>query len=142
MEGLVIDCSITMSWCFADEDDAYAKGILAAMPSLHAVVPSHWPLEVAHTLLKGERRGRITEGESTRFLTLLGSLSITIDAETASRSFRESLILARTHQLSSYDGAYLECAQRLGLPLATLDERLKVAATAANVALYEVPETE
>lgn len=35
--------------------------------------------------------------------------------------------------LSSYDAAYLELAMRHGLPLATQDEQLKLAATAAGV---------
>lgn len=38
------------------------------------------------------------------------------------------LTLARTHNLSSYDAAYLELALREGLPLATLDQQLKQAA--------------
>jgi len=39
--------------------------------------------------------------------------------------------------LSSYDAAYLELALRLSLPLASLDQRLRGAATAAGVPLME-----
>jgi predicted nucleic acid-binding protein len=46
--------------------------------------------------------------------------------------------LARAHTLSAYDAAYLELAIRLGLPLATLDDRLEAAATAVGVTLYSV----
>lgn len=41
--------------------------------------------------------------------------------------------LAMRFNLSSYDAAYLELAMRHGLPLATQDEQLKLAATAAKV---------
>ena len=41
--------------------------------------------------------------------------------------------LAMRFNLSSYDAAYLELAMRHGLPLATQDEHLKLAATAAKV---------
>ncbi len=42
---------------------------------------------------------------------------------------------ARDHRLSAYDAAYLELAQRTGLPLATLDLTLAKAAAAAGVAV-------
>jgi predicted nucleic acid-binding protein len=47
--------------------------------------------------------------------------------------------LARSHNLSAYDACYLELALRLGLPLATLDTKLKATATTAGVAFYQVP---
>jgi predicted nucleic acid-binding protein len=37
-----------------------------------------------------------------------------------------------------YDAAYLELAMRRGLPLATLDEKLKTAARAVGVLIYSV----
>ena len=46
------------------------------------------------------------------------------------------LNLARAHRLSAYDAAYLELALRLGLPLATVDDKLKAAAAATGVAEY------
>jgi predicted nucleic acid-binding protein len=46
--------------------------------------------------------------------------------------------LARAHNLSSYDASYLELAMRLGLPLATLDDKLKTAAKAVGVSLFAV----
>jgi predicted nucleic acid-binding protein len=51
------------------------------------------------------------------------------------------LILDLCHRLnlSAYDAAYLELALRRGLPLATLEGKLKVAAAAVGVALYSVP---
>ncbi|HVK18281.1 MAG TPA: type II toxin-antitoxin system VapC family toxin [Fimbriiglobus sp.] len=52
-------------------------------------------------------------------------------------SDRFVLDLARRHNLTEYDAAYLELAARTGLPLATLDNKLKSAAPAAGVALYQ-----
>jgi predicted nucleic acid-binding protein len=45
--------------------------------------------------------------------------------------------LARTRGLSNYDAAYLELAVRWGMPLATLDEDLRDAATAEGVPLFK-----
>jgi predicted nucleic acid-binding protein len=40
------------------------------------------------------------------------------------------------HRLSAYDAAYLELALRHGLPLATLDDKLKAASAAAGVLAF------
>ena len=47
--------------------------------------------------------------------------------------------LARTHKLTTYDGAYLELAVRRGLPLASLDEDLKKAARQVGVTIDTPP---
>jgi predicted nucleic acid-binding protein len=134
--AFVLDCSLTVSWFFEDETDAYAEAVEDSLPSVTAVVPSLWPLEVANALLVGERRERATEAKVTTFLTLLSSLPIKIDDETAIRAWTEALPLARAHQLSVYDAGYLELAVRLGLPLASLDEPLLAAAKHAGVVRF------
>jgi predicted nucleic acid-binding protein len=68
----------------------------------------------------------------------LNSIGINIDGETAIRAFHDILSLARAQSLSTYDASYLELALRKGLPLATLDNKLKAAAAAVGVPLYQV----
>ena len=68
---------------------------------------------------------------------MLQSLPISVDDETALRAWPDTLSLARLHELTVYDAAYLELAVRLGLPLASLDTQLKEAAAAAGVPAYE-----
>ena len=46
-------------------------------------------------------------------------------------------LLAREHELSTYDACYLELAERMGLPLATLDSDLRKAASSAGVQLVD-----
>ena len=105
-----------------------------------AVVPTIWPLEVANAALMGERRKRLDEARSTRFFALLGGFPITVDDGTSGKAFGDIAHLARTHGLTTYDAAYLELAIRMGLPLATLDEKLKAAAMAVGVRLFAVDE--
>jgi predicted nucleic acid-binding protein len=50
-------------------------------------------------------------------------------------SVRQSLATARAFHLSAYDAVYLDLARRNRLPLATLDERLRLAAGQAGVEL-------
>ncbi len=137
-DGLVLDNSVTMSWCFPDEQDPYAQDVLRALPGTAAAVPTLWPLEVANILLVGERRGRITQADSATFIGLLEGLPIHIDDETSEHAMKASLSLARAQNLSVYDAAYLELALRRGLPLATLDDKLKAAAAAVGVTAYSV----
>ena len=136
--AFVLDGSVTMVWGFEDESDDYAAALLDKMPDLQAHVPSLWSLEVANALIVGERRGRMTPADAARFLAILGTFPIAVDNETAARAWTDTLHLARAHQLSAYDASYLELAIRHGLPLASLDGKLKAAATAVGVALYAV----
>jgi predicted nucleic acid-binding protein len=136
--AFVLDGSVTLVWGFADENDDYAVAILDSMPNLQAHVPVLWPLEVANALLVGERRGRTTPANTAQFLALLSTFPIAIDDETVARAWGEILHVARTHNLSAYDASYLELTMRLGLPLATLDSKLKAAAIAVGVSLFVV----
>lgn len=132
----VLDCSVAMSWCFRDEGEPYAGAVLEAMRTRTAVVPSVWPLEVANVLVVGERRQRITRAEAARFLAFLQQIPIRKDAASTMDRMGELLDLARTHSLSTYDASYLDCAMRLGLPLATLDAGLRNAAKQCHVSLF------
>ena len=129
---------MTLVWGFEDGADAYATAILERMPELQAHVPPLWPLEVANALLVGERR-RITPAETARFLAILATFPITVDDETVAHAWLDTVHLARAQNLSSYDAAYLELALRRGLPLAALDGKLKTAAQAVGVPLFEMP---
>lgn len=133
----VLDCSLTIAWFFEDETNGYAQAVEDSLPTAAAIVPTLWPLEVANALLMGERRKRATEAKVTMFLSLLAALPITLDEETASRAWQHTLHLARSHRLSVYDATYLELSLRHGLPLATLDDKLAAAATAAGVPAYK-----
>ena len=134
MSCFVVDCSVTMSWCFEDEADAYADAALEAMVEGNALVPSIWPLEVANVLLSAERRGRLREADTVRFLELLRGLPIEVDGETPRRAMGEILALGRERGLSAYDAAYLELAMRESLALASRDRALVEAALRCGVA--------
>jgi predicted nucleic acid-binding protein len=135
-EPLAIDASIALNWCFPDEHDTYAYAVLDALENTSAMAPSLWAIELANAIAMGEKRKRLTRGEATRFLALVGSLPIHIDSQTAVRAFDHTLPLARTYVLTAYDAAYLELAMREGLVLATLDDQLRKAARKAGVKVF------
>ena len=133
MSRFVLDCSVAMAWCFADETDAVADSVLDRLSEDTALVPSVWPFEVANVLLVAEWRGRIKAADAARFLDLLSALPITIDETTRERAWGPIVSLGREHGLSSYDAAYLELAMREGVPLASRDATLRSAAEASGV---------
>jgi predicted nucleic acid-binding protein len=131
--AFVLDCSVTMSWCFGDEATAAAFALLDRLGSETAVVPSHWFLEVANVLTVAEKRKRMTAPATAEFLKLLGALDIEIDNATADNVFPHVLPLCRKYSLASYDAAYLELALRRQLPLASLDNELRAGAKRAGI---------
>jgi len=136
MTELVIDCSVTMAWCFPDEASDEADRALNVLTDGEAHVPELWALEVANVVAIGERRGRLTADDSTKFLDSLNALPIVVDRETSDRAFGSILLLARAHQITAYDAAYLELSIRRSLPLATLDDRLKAVAGGLGIELF------
>lgn len=137
MSELVVDSSVALSWCLADESDTYAAAILQALQTQTAQVPCLWPFEVANGLWTSERRGRITPTEIERVLADLEALPIEVEAAGYERALREVLALSRQQRLTAYDAAYLELAMREGLPIATLDQPLREAAARVGVAEFQ-----
>jgi predicted nucleic acid-binding protein len=133
--SLVLDCSITLAWVYADETTAPVRQVFDLVSQGVAWVPSLWRLEVANVLEMSTRRGRHDAAFRNATLADLTHLPIQVDGETDIRAWTETLDLAERHRLTMYDAAYLELAQRRSFPLATLDRDLRRAAGAQKVRL-------
>jgi predicted nucleic acid-binding protein len=137
VSDLIVDASITMTWCFGGELTPEGRELLDRIGTGSAAVPAIWPLEIANVLAVAERRGRLAPADISEFIALLAGLDISVDGETASRGLSDILNLARRENLSSYAAAYLELAMRLGLPLATRDAALAGAARRCGITVIE-----
>ncbi len=137
MADFIIDNSVVMAWCFADEESTYADKVLAGLESAQAIAPAIWPLEIGNVLVVAERRKRLNESDSIRFLALINDLPIKVIQEPPGRMTKEILVLARKRQMSTYDASYLDLAMRKGLPIATQDSGLIKAANECKIALFE-----
>lgn len=138
MSRFVLDASVTLAWCFPDENSVFAEQI--ANMFRHgdsAIVPSFWPHEVLNALLAVEKRKRITKDLIRSFLEDLSMLPITLEQFPASIVFSRIQQLSREHSLTAYDAAYLDLALAGGLPLATLDDDLRRAGKKAGVGLWD-----
>ena len=138
MEGIILDCSLTKAWCFKDEHHSQSESVrLQIEKGIRVAVPSIWTLEVINVLRIAEKRKRITSDDTQRYCQwLFFSLPIEIDSMVNQVTFHTLLSLMREYDLTAYDAAYIELAQRRGWPLATLDEKMKKAARMLNI-LYE-----
>ncbi len=133
MSAFVLDCSVAVSWLFEDEATPLTESLLDRLKTDGARVPVLWRLEVGNVLAAAERRNRITSAQISACLDLLARLPIVTDSETDSRAFRDILVLARSHSLTTYDASYLELAMRGGMELASLDKPLVRAARRTGV---------
>ena len=97
-----------------------------------AIVPTHWWFEIRNTMLVGERRGRTTGKFTTFAIDRLSRMTI---RHAPIPNDADIFALARQHQLTFYDAAYLELARREHFALATLDAKLAAAANKEHVEL-------
>ena len=133
--SFVLDNSVALAWCFEGEQTDAIMALLDRVTDSGATAPQLWPVEALNGLLTAERRGRIDAATRRRLAGFLQDLPISIDDEPATRVWTMTSALAEAHRLTAYDATYLELALRLGVPLATGDRNLTVAAREAGVPL-------
>lgn len=129
--GFVLDASVTLAWCFADEQTDATEALRDRVADEKILAPALWVSETTNALLTAVRRDRLEPRHADRLQELLAALPIEVDAEPPDR--RTLTAIAMRYGLSAYDATYLLLAERSGLPLATLDARLRDAARAAGV---------
>jgi predicted nucleic acid-binding protein len=139
IKRIVLDASVAVAWCFEDENTPFTEGLLDLLSAgTEALTPAIWPFEVANALLVAERRKRITVAQVTALLRRIGGLPITVEPVATRHAFEQILSVARQQNLTEYDAAYLELALRAGVPLATLDDKVKQAARFVAVGLLKM----
>ena len=137
MKEFVLDASVTLNWCFPDEQSEYSENILKLLTQYSASVPFIWTLEILNVLLVSERRNRITADKSDRFLYSLSQLPIIVDSSKPELSSNNLLTTARKFDLSIYDTTYLELAIRRKLPIATKDKKMLEVISKIGIDLFE-----
>jgi len=131
--AFVLDASIALGWVVGRQASAYGRRIRlrARREPYHA--PALWRLEVVNALRSLERRRAIAAESSDTAVGILARMQPVIHETGLPLS--ELLQLARRHDLSAYDAAYLALALELKMPLACGDGALKAALPRAGVKL-------
>lgn len=129
MRGLILDTSLAVEW-FAADAGPEALGKRDLLDDHVVLVPHLWRFEVASVLTRWRKQGKISEAESVYLLKELMLLPFAIVDE---GDLEAVMVLALTHDLSTYDATYLHVAMTTGEPLATLDRGLIRAAESVGV---------
>jgi hypothetical protein len=95
VSGLVLDCSVAVSWCFEDEAAPETDAILERVRDEGAIVPALWHLELGNVLIEAERRGRLAAADTTTRLELIRALPVATDDDSPDRALRDVLTLSR-----------------------------------------------
>lgn len=133
----VVDASVAVAWVHPAQATPETAAMLDAIADGAPIeVPALWPMEVANALLVLVRRGKLEDEERRIGLGWLPGLALRIDHDAAALAFSRLSELAERHDLSIYDAAYLELAQRRKLALGCKDGALRKAAKRAGVRLW------
>jgi predicted nucleic acid-binding protein len=136
--AFIADASAAIGWVHPAQATPQTVAMLDAIAEGATLeVPALWPLEVANALTVLVRRRKLTDDERRTGLGWLRGLRLRVDHEMSSLAFSRLSELASAHQLSVYDSAYLELAQRRQLVLGCKDGALRKAARQSGVSLWE-----
>jgi predicted nucleic acid-binding protein len=121
----VIDCSVAFKWVVAEPDTPKAVQLRDQFQkAIHQLLaPDLFPTELANALLIAERRGRISPGDSARFLVDLLKTLPTIYPSLPDLLPRAHAIAAGS-LASVYDCLYIALAERESCQLVTADDKL------------------
>lgn len=122
---IVVDASLAAAW-YLEPDHPLGRSVFAEVLGGGAMVPGNFFAEVAQSLLRATRLGRIRDEEMHGAVESLALLDIAVEPATLSAM----IALASKHSLSSYDAGYLCVAKLRGVALATIDAQLARAAQA------------
>jgi predicted nucleic acid-binding protein len=132
--AFVADASIGFAWIYPAQASEISEQLLQEMENgSSASVSTLWPLEIANGILVLVRHRRMSASEGESALTHLRQIPVDVDLEAPALALTRIAELARDHDLSTYDAAYLELAIRKELPLATRDEALAKAARRCGI---------
>ncbi|MGP0594463.1 type II toxin-antitoxin system VapC family toxin [Nitrospira sp. T9] len=129
----VLDSSVALAWVLPDEANPQLDHVCDRLIDDVAIVPPVWPLEIGNALLISVKRGRLTARDVSQLITELRALPVEIDTTSTEQALEETMSLARKYELTTYDASYLELAKRRGMPLATLDTKLRQACVLAKI---------
>lgn len=120
---MVIDANVVLRGFFPDEEgqeEAQALIRAYAQEEVELLAPTLLPYEITNAVLQAVKRDRISLEKAREILTAFQELGI----PTMEVRWQRALDLARTHDRSAYDGAYLALAEERGSKLVTGDRRL------------------
>ena len=142
--ALVIDNSVAMRWLVGSGEPADREYALAVRDFVlenrsHVLAPQLWAYEAANVAAYYVRAGELEYNVAVDSLRALQNLfTVRIDRDETPQALFEA---AEAQGVSAYDASYLLLAHDEGLPLATLDKKMRKVAKDMKILLFAVPQT-
>jgi predicted nucleic acid-binding protein len=120
----VLDSNVALKWVLPETDDAKAIRIRDEFRrGIHVLyAPDVFPVEVAHSLARAERRGEIKQGEGAR--KMADVFTYMPDLHPNLPLLPKAFAIASQFRIGVYDCLYVVLAEREGCELLTADDRL------------------
>ena len=127
---MVIDTSALLAVLLGEPE---RPALIAATAGAVLMAPASLPWEVGNALVAAVRRRRLSPSEARQAWLSFESVPI----RPADVDIGRAIDAALEFGLYAYDAYMLELARQRGLPLLTLDQQLRAAATAGGLSLVE-----
>jgi len=120
----VLDSNVALKWVLPEADSDKALGLRAEMQAgVHELLaPDVLPVEVAHELTRGERKGIIPIGDAD--MHLLNILSTAPQFHPSLAILRRGLAISSAARIGVYDCLYVPLAEREGCEFITAYDKL------------------
>lgn len=132
---IVLDASQMTAWLIGEPSVARATEFDIGLRDVPIAVPAHWPIELSNMLRTHLRAGRLLVADMHAIMDRLDLLTIEIEAPLSLDEIGPLAQFASTHELTTYDAAYVQLALRRQAILATLDGAMRRAAARLNIPL-------
>lgn len=118
----VVDASYVLAYLIPDHQHQQVDLMMQqhADGDMDLIAPPILSYDLCNGLLAGARAGQIDDKQAS----LLLKRFIALEIGTASVKARQAYLLARDHQLSFYEAAYLQLSRQNGAQLLTMNSRL------------------
>jgi predicted nucleic acid-binding protein len=132
---IVVDASLFSAWLLNEPSPEPADAVWDVLASETIFVPSHWPNEVANALRRAVRTKRLRRDEISPIAERIGMFDVGLAEPTPVPEIGSLVTEALEHDLSAYDMTYVRLAHAHHIPLATIDQGMRRAATKLGIRL-------
>jgi predicted nucleic acid-binding protein len=132
---IVLDASLVIAWLVTEQLPAGDTDVYNDLPDNVLVVPSHWPLEISNALRSRIVGKRLSVVDFHDIMERFDLLNVEVQSPLELDEIGPLARFAVTHELTTYDAAYVQLALQRRVPLATLDHAMRTAATKLNIPL-------
>ena len=135
---IVLDASLMLEWLVGTNRRSAFPEIYEALSHVPVVVPSHWALGIGNTLRPELRSQRLSIVDFHSIMEEFDRVDIRIQPPIDLDEIGPLAQFAVTHNLTTYDAAYVQLALQHSATLATLDRAMRSAAIALDIPLLPV----